>query len=138
MTHLTANDKQNVTSIGENRLRHLAILVAAMLLTSGCRLSPKTHERVQLRHESLARTVMILAEQEQIRAEKLANAERFLAEALARRAQLHEHNANAVQRWIQYDLHRWQANQPVYWQVTEYLLRGKPENIPDNAILLFY
>ncbi len=115
----------------------LLILGLAALTLAGCH-SPLAQQQMQQRLSRLQTTADRLARNEQRRPEKLRADIAGLQKALQRGSENLRRNTAWMGELWQQDVTRFRARQPEYRATFLRLLRGHPERLEENAIMLFY
>ncbi len=118
----------------------LGLLAAAGLLggNAGCPSSELAERRLRMRDENLRETVNTWADVEQTRPARLRMAGEYIAWNERHHAEALDRNAREAQRLLKDDVQRWQEHQPLYWKETGRILWGKPEQIENYAIIMFF
>lgn len=121
---------------GLTRLLVGALTLAALAATTGCE-NPVARKRQQARADSVAWTTRAWAKREQTAPARLGRDFDYIGSGIRRDAELLDRDLHGLQRYIEFDLHRWQERQDDYLRHTGGILRGKPEQIERTAIVLF-
>jgi hypothetical protein len=117
----------------------LVLLSAGMAVASvGCQHSLLADRRTHLRTEKMQATARVWAKSEQGRPAKVRRALEFVPQNLERQRAALKRSAAQVEDWQKRDLQRWRQRQRVYLDKAGRILRGQPEQIERNAIILFY
>jgi hypothetical protein len=120
--------------------RLFAVLAAACApaLLSGCEMSRTAERRLDKRVQGMVRPIEVWGAREAKRPDNLAAGANWIAMDLERSAGRLERNLQWFGEWQRRDFERWQARQPVYLKKTGSILWGRPENIENTAIKLFF
>ncbi len=116
----------------------LVALAAAGAATCGCEPSQLAQRRLTMRKENLRETAGLLAHNEQKRPALVKRDLDFVKSAEQHHARaLHDNSAWFGQLW-QRDVEKFKQNQPEYRDALKRIFRGKPEQLEETAIILFY
>jgi hypothetical protein len=114
-----------------------ALALAGLGLAAGCD-SPAAHEQIAMRERNLKWTADALMYREKQSPERLKRDLEFLKRDEQRHEEMFARDLRQIQARYEYDVKRWQDRQDDYARKIAEMLRGKPENLERNAIILFY
>ena len=120
------------------RSSQLALLGVILVASVGCEPSPFAQQRITYREDHVRRTAEAFAQSEASRPERLRQAVEFISYDLNRTSQHFQRDLDYVDFWWQRDVKRMRDRQPEYEQELGRILRGKPETIERNAIIMFF
>lgn len=112
--------------------------LALIAFLSGCHPNPYAERRLQMRLDNMRTPVESLARSEASRPARLEADSDDIGMSLRRSAARLDANAQAAMQLLERDVDRFEAQQPVYLHEALRLLWGRPEEIEENAITLFY
>ncbi len=119
------------------RCAAFALALLGLCAAAGCD-SPLARQRTADRERSLKWTVGTLAERERKSPERLQHDFEYIKREESKREQLFARDLAQAKAYIDFDIRRWQERQDDYAKEIWEQLRGKPENLERNAIILFY
>ena len=114
------------------------VLLGALAGAAGCRHADLAEQRLTLRCQRVARTVETAQKHESRRPRRLANTVQEINRGVQRHAEASRGNVDECNLRWQRESHRWLERQPVYREGARRILRGKPNRIERNAIILFF
>jgi hypothetical protein len=114
-----------------------AAVVGALAGAAGCRHADLAEQGLALRGARMARTAKLVVQQEQSRPRRLAYALNEVHRGLQRDAEMSRANIDEIKLYWQSEWQQWRECEPVYRDRVNRVLRGKPERIEPNAIILF-
>jgi hypothetical protein len=126
--------------MGGERWRRYAVaglVLAGLGLAAGCD-NPTAQERIAVRERSFKWTADALAYRDKQSPERLKRDLEFLKRDEQKHEEMFARDLRRIQARYEYDVKRWQDRQDDYARKIEEMLRGKPENLERNAIILFY
>jgi hypothetical protein len=116
-----------------------ALLSGVVLLgAAGCQHQALAERRLGYRADALHWTAETLARSEQMHWEDLGDGLAYIPENEQRHAEWLAQSAEGAAQMLRDDVERWQQRQPLYWKEFGRILRGRPEEIEPNAIVMFY
>lgn len=115
----------------------IGLALAGLGPVAGCN-NPLAAERMAARERSFKQTADSLVCRERQSPELLKGDLAYLKEDEHAHEQMFARDLRDIQRRFDDDVQRWQCRQSDYLNKFEELLRGKPEDLERNAIILFY
>ncbi len=112
-------------------------LVTAAVLVPGCT-SPKAQSQLAMREAQFQDTLNMARENEANRVERLDSTWSDAVSSYKRDTERFPLDVKGVGDAIRAEQKRWQERQGGYRQAIKEQLDGKPQNIPDTAIEMFY
>jgi hypothetical protein len=114
------------------------VLLGALVGATGCRHADLAEQRLAMRCERVARTVDTARKRESHRPRRLARTLNEIDRSVRRHARASRVNADEIERYWQRDAQRWLKRQSLYRREAGRVLRGKPDRIERNVIILFF
>ncbi len=102
----------------------------------GCN-DPEARTRLAARQQSFNWAANSIVQRERENPERLRQDLAFVNKSLQEDARKLDRDVHDLQRYLDYDIRRWQERQPAYREKIKEILRGHPENIEHNAIIMF-
>jgi hypothetical protein len=115
----------------------IGLALAGLGLAAGCD-NPLACERLAQRERSFKWTADALAYRERQAPERLKRDLDFIKEDEQTHKEMFARDLCQIQARFDYDVQRWQDRQCDYLKYFEEMLRGKPEDLEQTAIILFY
>lgn len=116
----------------------VAIGILALLGAGGCQHEDLARERWELRQAHVKNVGDAIARSEASRPGKLRHTSARINQAIATDVERTRQNPSELSDYISRDAARWRQRQPEYRDAIERILRGEPERIEPDAIILFY
>ena len=113
----------------------LAALVAAS--TGGCS-DPAAAKATAIRMQRLREAVALYPDREADSPRRLESTIEVARKIEKHHAERTVQNRERLRRWVERDIERWKANQPVYREDIARRFKGDPSVIPWTAIAMFY
>lgn len=126
---------------GMNEIKLKTVLALALLAAvglTGCAERRLLEQEADYRRTSMAWTAGSLLQREQRSAPNLGVDARYIAWRLDHDVHQTSEDVVLIGKYIQQDIDRFIMRQPDYRREIEWQLRGRPEKLERNAILMFY